>query len=276
MTELARSGTFAQIGDWCAGRASYRIFSNEWHGVDLLEVARDAGISPTEVANQHFYEHLYRQWKARSFKGDPGWVAAKAKLAQFYRDHLTALTAPDASLLSVGAGLGLIEEQLLTFGFRVDLQECQSESLDPARFHQSRIWVSSDLRPITSGPYDALLALSVVYVFDDTEYARFATECRRLLRPGGVLIISDHDPCWPLSRVKQFANRVRGGPRQLLWGWLRSPKAHATIVQGQGFRLCSQRFLNHDQDEIAAPFRMCGLQMPRGSSVAQVLTFRAV
>jgi len=262
------------LANLVAGRSSYRIFSNDWHGVDLIEVARAANVPIDQVANHHFYEHLYRKWKTQQFEPEPGWIAGKRKWAETYRDLVLVHAPATSRVLSVGAGLGHVERHMVSLGMHVDLQECQSESLDPSDFPDSRIWVSQDLHPVPDASYDVVLALSLVYVFDEIAYATFLRDCHRVLRPGGLLVVSDHDPSLPLSRVKQWLlNKVKRR-RELMWGWLRSPNSHRNTAEQSGFRYLEQRFYDRRYEAIPNPFRVCGLQLPKGPSLGQVLVFR--
>jgi SAM-dependent methyltransferase len=258
------------------GRVAYRIYASEWLGIDLARVADEAHLSVGEAANDDFYARLYRQWRARPFQPPPGWLAAKRKWAATYRDFLRTRVPADARILSVGAGLGHLERHLIDLGLQVDLQECQAESLDPRDFPTSRIWVSADLTPVPSASYDVVLAVSLVYLFDDARYGQFVRECRRVLKPAGVLVIADHDPSWPVGRIRQWLVNKARGRREMPWGWARSPNLHTFIVQSNGFRIVDRRFFRHGIEPVAEPFRIFGLQLPRGRSLGQVLVFRSL
>src|SRR6185503_15555715 len=104
---------------------------------------------------------------------------------------------------------------------------------------------------------------------------RFAPECRRMRRPGGLLVIWDHDPKVPLALVKRYVTRYLLGRHDLRWGWLRSAALHERIVASQGFEPLVRQFFDLAIDPVPNPPRLFGLQGPFGRSVAQHLMFRA-
>jgi SAM-dependent methyltransferase len=260
----------AGLAALCRGEAEHRLFADDWHGISLESVARETGLPLESIANEHFYEALYRRWKARSFASDEGWVRAKRQIARLMNDNLHRYAPRGARILSVGAGLGLIESDLLDQGWRVELQECQAESLDRfAGDPRTRVWIGPDLSGLPSDAFDAVLSISMVYALSLTRYRAFLSNCARILKPGGVLIVWDHD-----VRIRLAALRRRlGGRRSLFWGWLRTPRLHRALAEAAGFRTERVRFIDRDCVAIASPWRIAGLQGPFGRSLAQELTF---
>ena len=254
----------------------YPIYSRDWHGISLVDVARECGMAETEVANHHLYAALYKRWSAIDFVPEPGWLAAKAKMADVLRASVARLNPNPIHAVSLGAGLGVVEAHLHDAGWRIELQECQAESLAYAtrRFTPERVW-TCDFDGIPSAAYDVVLALSIVYVFDDAQYRAFAAQCRRMLRPGGLLVIWDHDPKVPLALVKRYVNRYMLRRHDLRWGWLRSADLHEALVQSQGFERLVRQFFDLAIDPVPDPPRLLGMQWPLGRSVAQNMIFRA-
>jgi SAM-dependent methyltransferase len=253
------------------GEASRRLFSETWHGINLEDVARETGLAADAIASHHFYEALYRRWKTNRFASDPGWVEGKRQIADLMIGTLTSFAVP-GPVLSLGAGLGLIEEHLLDAGWEIELQECQGESL--SRFSETgraRVWVTAGLAGLSGTTYGAILAISMAYALDNTQYGAVLRDCHRLLKPGGVLVVWDHDIRVSLAPLRRL---LRGGPRPLLWGWLRSPALHQAIGVEAGFRHVRTRFFDHRLQAIDPPFRITGVQGPFGSSLAQELLFR--
>lgn len=252
------------------GETSRPLFSETWHGITLEEVARETGLAPDAIANRHFYEALYRRWKADGFASDPGWLEGKRRIADLMGATLREF-APPGPALSIGAGLGHIEGHLIDDGWQVDLQECQGESLAHfAASGRARVWVTPDLRDLPDSSYTAVLSISMAYALDDAAYAQLMRDCHRVLRPGGVLVVWDHDLRVSLAPVRRL---IRGGPRPLRWGWLRSPALHAAIGGQAGFHTIRTRFFDHALRVIAPPRRLAGIQGPFGPSLAQELLF---
>ena len=252
------------------GEMERPLFSETWHNITLDDVARETGLAPDAIANHHFYEALYRRWRSDGFASDPGWLEGKRQIADLMgatlREH-----ARKGPVLSIGAGLGLIEQHLIRAGWQIDLQECQGESLTQvAEATGAKVWITPDLRPLPSDAYDAVLSISMAYALDQDAYLQLLVDCHRVLRPGGILLVWDHDIRVSLAPLRRL---VRGGPRPLRWGWLRSPALHAALAARAGFRSIRTRFFDHALNVIPPPTRVAGIQSPFGPSLAQELLF---
>jgi len=253
---------------------TYPIYSRDWHGIDLVDVAREAGVPEKTVANRDVYSALYRRWARASFRASPEWAGGKQKVADAIRSTILRHAPPPELAISLGAGLGLVEQHLIRSGWNVELQECQAESLDYARrFVATRVW-TTDFAGLPSAAYSAVLAIGLVYVFDTAGYRTFVRECARMLKPGGLLLVWDHDPRLPLALVKRFFDRYVRGRHDLRWGWLRSPAVHTALVASQGLQPIDARFFDARIDEVPPPSRVAGFQMPAERSVALCLLFR--
>ena len=79
MTAAAPASSFRRM---LKGQVARPLFSADWHGIQLLDVAREAGLDPAEVASEHFYAALYRRWKTLGYSSNDEWVRAKAHIAQ--------------------------------------------------------------------------------------------------------------------------------------------------------------------------------------------------
>jgi hypothetical protein len=256
---------------WLHALVERPLYADDWHGMSLDAIARETGLRRDEVANEHFYQALYRRWKDASFASDAGWVNAKRTIADLMAGSLRSYAPPSPRVLSLGAGLGLIEGHLLDAGWRVELQECQPDSLERFRSDpRTRVWIGPDLRELPAREFDAILSISMVYSLSLSRYRELLTDCARILRPNGALIVWDHDVRITFSALRR---RLRG-KRQLFWGWLRTPQLHAALGQAAGFRLDRVRFFDASLTAIDPPLRIAGLQGPRGRSLAQELTFR--
>jgi ubiquinone/menaquinone biosynthesis C-methylase UbiE len=101
---------------------------------------------------------------------------------------------PGARLLDAGSGLGASARLAAgEFGFQVDAVDVSSDALAraAAREPAARIrWQQADLRalPFETGAFDAVLAECVL---STTDRRSALAELRRVLRPGGRLLLSD-------------------------------------------------------------------------------------
>jgi SAM-dependent methyltransferase len=118
--------------------------------------------------------------------------AALARLVQF------ADLPADSLVLDAGCGPGLVSAALLAAGHRVTGVDLSGEMIDRARRrcagnHDRARFLQLSLldRSVDDlGPFDASLSRHVLHHFVDP--ARFITRQVELLKPGGVLVVSDH------------------------------------------------------------------------------------
>jgi SAM-dependent methyltransferase len=105
---------------------------------------------------------------------------------------------PDSLVLDSGCGPGLVAEALLRAGHRVVGVDLSAEMVerararcaafsDRARFERCSIY---DPDPALAGPFDASVSRYVLHHVTDP--SAFVARQRDLIRPGGVLVLSDH------------------------------------------------------------------------------------
>jgi SAM-dependent methyltransferase len=101
-------------------------------------------------------------------------------------------------VLDAGCGPGLVSAALLEAGFGVAGVDLSREMIERARkrcaghrgnfhFHQISVY---DRKLDSLGPFDAALSRYVLHHIEDP--ARFLERQAELLRPGGILVVSDH------------------------------------------------------------------------------------
>src|SRR5256885_1378012 len=110
----------------------------EWHHINLSQFA---GVRKNTAAGDDFYRNFYQTLlqSDTTLAIPQGWLEQKRKTADWIETEFLAPikkeSGPDIRILSLGAGLGIIEERWLEKGYRVDLQECQSISLERLKQH---------------------------------------------------------------------------------------------------------------------------------------------
>ncbi len=149
------------------------------------------------------------------------------------RDRICQLVtdrfSPDAEILDLGCGAGVVMEQLLQRGFRVTGADRSTDMLDlagrrlegfPPEEYQLHQGTCEDL-PFEAEQFDSVLCVGVFGYIDDVVGALL--EIRRVLRPGGLLLMSVRNPTNSLiSDPIRVLRSVYREPWPKLWKILKS------------------------------------------------------
>ncbi len=245
------------------------FYQNEWLGINLLEISKSIGLQENEVANSLLYEKFYQKLKEKGFPLSQIWVDRKRELARKL-SNLRVLQGRAASVLSIGAGLGIVEANLIKKGWNVDTQECQPYSISymkqqyPDQFKKTRFFLSTDLSEIPSNSYDMILAVTSSYCLNDDTLELFLQSVRRLLKKGGVFIWYETSLTWH-DIIIHIKSKFLGHPSGVLWGWKRSFKTVNKLAQKNGFSLLDHLYLDQDNKEISSSER---IGLPTNKNVA--------
>jgi 2-polyprenyl-3-methyl-5-hydroxy-6-metoxy-1,4-benzoquinol methylase len=148
--------------------------------------------------------------------------AAQFEAAPIQRDpaalaHLVAFAdlPPDSLIADAGCGPGLVSEALLAAGHRVRGFDLSAEMVARARarnqaFGDRAVFERGSIFDV-AGPFDAAVSRFVIHHMQDA--TAFIRHQATLLRPGGVLVASDHttDPDENNARWHQEIERRRDG-----------------------------------------------------------------
>jgi SAM-dependent methyltransferase len=120
------------------------------------------------------------------------------------------------SVLDLGCGTGELAAATAAAGMRVTGCDISPEMLRRAATEMSHSvgWVHLDpgwrVLPFRAGTFDAVVASSVLeYVDDPTAVLR---ECRRVLRPGGIVLCTVPDPRHPVRWLEWLIDTVAREP----------------------------------------------------------------
>jgi 2-polyprenyl-3-methyl-5-hydroxy-6-metoxy-1,4-benzoquinol methylase len=224
---------------------SYSIYETEWQGISLLDLAAKKNIRVGEAAAEDFYADFYRILGESDWKIDNKWIDMKKNIGKWLKsivDKRTYEQHHEMKILSIGSGLGIVEEELIKENYDIELQECQEESLKflkSKKIYPKKEWVCQSLVELPSNHYDMLFCNLVVYSLSDNEYNSLIVDCNRILKINGQLIIIDVPTTfiwYVLDPIRKLKHRV-DNKAHLLWGVARSTDMHKKIVERKGFKL---------------------------------------
>ncbi|HSN15350.1 MAG TPA: class I SAM-dependent methyltransferase [Anaeromyxobacteraceae bacterium] len=107
-------------------------------------------------------------------------------------------------VLDVGCGLGLVDR--LIHGAVRELHAVDSAAgtvQDAARSGAGARYAVSDATalPYAEGTFDAAFAVCVMHHVPPARWQAFMGEMRRVLRPGGLAVVFEHNPLNPVTRI---------------------------------------------------------------------------
>ncbi len=110
---------------------------------------------------------------------------------------------PEAlSLLDVGCGVGNYHQLLRSQVGQLTGVDPSSECIEEARSKNPNVsyQVSGDTLPFQDACFDATYAICVMHHVPPANWNRFASELARVTKPGGIVLIFEHNPYNPLTR----------------------------------------------------------------------------
>lgn len=181
-----------------------------------------SSIDPGEVAK---FQAMADEWWDPTGKFKPLHMMNPTRLdyvvsqiaAEFARDRKAPRPFEGLRILDIGCGGGLIAEPMARLGATVTGADAADRNIAVAKLHAQQSGLSIDYQNVTAeslaadgAQYDVVLALEIVeHVADPQE---FVTTCKRLLRPGGMLIMST------LNRTpKSFVLGIIGAEWVMRW-----------------------------------------------------------
>jgi ubiquinone/menaquinone biosynthesis C-methylase UbiE len=165
-------------------------------------------------------------------------VAAKARyLAEFLEAERIA---PDAPLLDIGCGVGTYEALLGNRFSQMHGIDVSSESIKLAeqKVPLARFSAYDGARiPYDDSSFAAAFAICVWHHVPPAAWPGFVAEAKRVLKPGGVFVVFEHNPWNPLTRWA--VERCVFDKDAVL---LSSPTARRFLKEG-GFEKAGMRFI---------------------------------
>lgn len=156
------------------------------------------------------YRDQIEQSISFSGKGLDYFTEVKADyLKKIIAEELPSIHTP--KLLDVGCGHGYIHPRLVEAGFRVSGVEVASEVLpyaeraNPAVDYQS---YDGHTLPFADHTFDVVLTICVMHHVPPQNWQGFVNEALRVLKPGGLFVVFEHNPYNPLTRYVVASNAI--------------------------------------------------------------------
>jgi SAM-dependent methyltransferase len=150
----------------------------------------------------HYEDELDR---AVGFSGKSHSFFTEAKAMELLRlteRHLGDLRRLDA--LDVGCGIGLTDRYLegrLGSLTGVDVSPGVLERAEQANPWARYVLYDGERLPFDDGSFDLTFAVCVVQVVEPGQRPRFVSELSRVTRPAGLILVFEHNPLNPLTRL---------------------------------------------------------------------------
>lgn len=126
--------------------------------------------------------------------------------ADIMRDVIAARLGPEAkpSALDVGCGIGVLHRYIRDRFARLCAVDVSTACLEQAARANSgveyRAYSGAEL-PFATGEFDFAYAICVLHHVPPADWLGFMREMARVIRPGGVLCIIEHNPLNPLTQL---------------------------------------------------------------------------
>ena len=179
------------------------------------------------------------------------------------------LAAPGARLIDVGCGYGLIHPWLEPARFAIVGVDIAAEAIAEARRRQPandyRVY-DGELLPFADASFDLATAICVMHHVPPPRWPHFVAEALRALKAGGALMVFEHNPWNPLTRVAVSRCDFDRDATLL------SPPTLARLMAEAGFAEIEREFLFFTPFAAAAARRLDALarRLPIGAQYVVV------
>lgn len=155
---------------------------------------------PSDLARQRAqsFASRFEGRRLQHYAGIP--VFAAPGVHEYALELLRAQVAAGARVLELGAGSGAMSQRLADAGYAVSGCDLFADNFTPGDaipFHVADL--NTGFSSLLEGGWEAIVALELVEHLENPRH--FLRECQRLLRPGGVLVLSTPNLANPVSQA---------------------------------------------------------------------------
>ena len=157
--------------------------------------------------------------RAVSFSGASHEFFARSKAEELLRLTRRHLGEPaELEALDAGCGIGLLDQHLGGRFKSLTGTDVSAEALETAARENPSVryeLAASDGFPFADDAVDVTFAANVVQVVPDEQRAQFVSELARVTRPGGLVVVFEHNPYNPLTQIVVRRFELRDEVRML-------------------------------------------------------------
>jgi SAM-dependent methyltransferase len=157
-------------------------------------------------------------------------------------DVITAEAGQRGLALDVGCGTGVLADALSSVGWTVIGVDASFPMLQPMRRRSGQPTHASACQlPFPAGAFDLVYTVASLHHIADPKSVRTTlTEMQRVCKPGGVIVVWDHNsrnPYWPIvmARVPQDTGAERIVPAEEITAAISQPEMQDPHVHYLGF-----------------------------------------
>jgi ubiquinone/menaquinone biosynthesis C-methylase UbiE len=142
--------------------------------------------------------------RAIAFSGQKVESFTRAKAEDLVRTIVSSFDSPrKLSLLDVGCGIGNYHPFLTPVVGSVSGVDISSACIAKARARNPTVSYSAydgDRLPYPDDHFDVTFCICVIHHVPPERWQRFTSDMRRVTRPGGLIVVYEHNPKHPLTR----------------------------------------------------------------------------
>lgn len=223
-----------------------KLYQKSWHSINFCDLK--IKISRENLPGDSFYEEFYKKFHEiydNLDKLDSSWLTLKKIAADQVSEYLG--NSKDLSILSIGAGLGIIEKRLFDLGYKnLYIQEVSETATIYSRafIKSQNIFIGNFPKCInTKDRFDVILLGNIEYLFDDFEFLKLLKDTKKFMHKKSKLIILS----WSIEKENIFF-KIKYKIKSLLiniglfnpgqfWGYCRKLKELMKLANNAGFKI---------------------------------------
>lgn len=226
-----------------------RFYQNSWHRISFEKLG--VKLSTENLPDRNFYANFYRVFftKYRGYTDlEPEWLQLKINTAgDIYK---TVAKYVDPSILSIGAGIGIVENELVKLGLKdITINEVSPDVLQFCEMRE-HLRLETDEFPAflcSDEKYDVILLNGIEYCFDNESFHHLLDNVKKHLADDGIVIFNSwsYYEAWSFSNFKLLVSFIwhyfskfllrNSKSRKQFWGFLRSRKEIIQFFVNSGF-----------------------------------------